>query len=119
MGSRANRAAQAGEIENEVEVNIDNGYITNTDKDTEKTYTAGWEIIKTDGNANFNGTTLTNALSGAGFDLAMKVPADNKEAVWGLLYENTANGHKTPLDQGRTTLPIRMHLKRGFTKHSI
>ena len=102
LGSRANRAAQAGEIENEAEVNVDNGYITNTDKDTEKTYTAGWEIIKTDGNANFNGTTLTNALSGAGFDLAMKVTADNKEAVWGLLYENTANGHQNPSESGKS-----------------
>lgn len=101
LGSRANRAAQAGEIENEAEVNVDNGYITNTDKDREKTYTAGWEIIKTDGNANFNGSTLTNALSGAGFDLAMKVTLDNKKAVWGLLYENTANGHKNPNESGK------------------
>lgn len=88
LDMRANAAAQTGDIENCVDFNYDNGYVTDTDKDTSKTFDAGWELVKTDSG------DLTKPLAGAGFKLGMKVTQgtnSNINAVWKLLYENKTN----------------------------
>jgi hypothetical protein len=85
---RANAAAQAGVIENDVDLNVDNGYTTSTDSDQSKTFDAGWEIVKTDSG------DLKKPLAGAGFKLGMKVTTGengNLNAVWKLLYESADN----------------------------
>ncbi|MCT4379512.1 SpaA isopeptide-forming pilin-related protein [Leuconostoc pseudomesenteroides] len=88
LDMRANAAAQTGDIENTVDLNVDNGYTTSTDTDKSKTFDAGWELVKTDSG------DLTKPLAGAGFKLGMKVTQGtngNINAVWKLLYENKNN----------------------------
>jgi hypothetical protein len=85
---RANAAAQTGVIENNVDLNVDNGYTNSKESDKSKTFDAGWEIVKTDSG------DLSKPLAGAGFKLGMKVTQGtngNIDAVWKLLYESAQN----------------------------
>ncbi|MDR3191228.1 MAG: prealbumin-like fold domain-containing protein [Lactobacillaceae bacterium] len=86
MDAIANTAAQSEELVNNVTLD----YVSELDKgnksDKTHTFTAGWEIIKTDGNPEIQNNILTNGLAGAGFDLGYKVTKDNLETVVGALY---------------------------------
>ena len=73
LTAHANSAAQAStDITNKVDFDVENNYDVSTDKDTVKTFDAGWEIVKTDGN--------NEPLAGAGFDLAVEIPDGTTQA---------------------------------------
>ena len=73
LGARANSAAQASKIENDVELKLSNPWDVETRTDTASTFDAGWEIVKT----TADGET---PLAGAGFDLAVAIPAGDNAA---------------------------------------
>jgi hypothetical protein len=101
LGARANSAAQASKIENDVTLDVKNTYDTETRTDTASTFDAGWEIVKT----TSDGTT---PLKGAYFDLAVRIPAstesttsiDKRNALLNNFYQGkTADGTKLVYDR--------------------
>lgn len=84
LDARANSAAQASIINNEVQIDVANDYDSEKDNDNVKTFDAGWEIVKT----TEDGKT---PLAGAGFDLAVQIDDSAKQkALLNNLYDATA-----------------------------
>jgi hypothetical protein len=89
LDARANSAAQASIINNEVKFDVANQYDSESDKDNVKTFDAGWEIVKT----TADGKTK---LAGAGFDLAVQIDdGDKQEALLNNLYTADVPGSTT------------------------
>lgn len=61
MDAQLNAAAQVGWVNNTLTLHANNGFKNTTDSDNSKTFSAGWEFLKTDGD--------DKQLAGAGFDL--------------------------------------------------
>ncbi len=84
MTAQANSAAQIGAINNHADITVNTDYDTTTEGDDSKTFTAGWEFLKTDSNGN--------RLAGAGFDLARLVDSTNLATVQSSLLSGTNLG---------------------------
>jgi len=90
MDAFANTAAQSGDIVNNVELLWASTFTKGTAKDKTHTFTAGWEIVKTDGTPTLKNNLITNGLAGAGFDLAYQVTSANISTILNALYSSAA-----------------------------
>jgi len=84
LNVQTNSAAQVGAINNEVELDVENKYDHVDAEDESETFDAGWEFKKTD--------AAGDSLAGAGFDLALKVTADNIDQIKAQLLGTTNLG---------------------------
>ncbi|MDR3241629.1 MAG: prealbumin-like fold domain-containing protein [Lactobacillaceae bacterium] len=90
MDAFANTAAQSGDIVNNVELLWASTFTKGTAKDKTHTFTAGWEIVKTDGTPTLKNNLITNGLAGAGFNLAYQVTSANISTILNALYSSAA-----------------------------
>jgi hypothetical protein len=87
IDSFGNTALQSNEVPNKVSLLANNGYESTDKQDKTFTFTAGWEINKSDGSPKYDLTgKLSNPLANAGFDLGYKVTKDNLDTVVAELY---------------------------------
>lgn len=82
INSAGNTALQADHLVNKIDLDYNTKYDGGSDDDKTHTFTAGWEIIKTDGDVKTDSNgNITNGLAGAGFDLGLKVTSTNIDEV--------------------------------------
>ena len=87
INSAGNTALQADHLVNKIDLDYNTKYDGGSDDDKTHTFTAGWEIIKTDGDVKTDSNgNITNGLAGAGFDLGLKVTSTNIDEVIAEMY---------------------------------
>lgn len=86
----ANTAAQSSDLVNTIDLSYQTTFDSGSDRDKTHTFTAGWEIVKTDGNPVLKQDVITNGLAGAGFNLGYQVTKDNLSTIVKALYSAAA-----------------------------
>lgn len=117
INSAGNTALQADHLVNKIDLDYNTKYDGGSDDDKTHTFTAGWEIIKTDGEVKTDSNgNITNGLAGAGFDLGLKVTSTNIDEIIAEMYsaERFPNMKRTASEQD--VQQLRDDVKDGKTR---
>lgn len=117
INSAGNTALQADHLVNKIDLDYNTKYDGGSDDDKTHTFTAGWEIIKTDGEVKTDSNgNITNGLAGAGFDLGLKVTSTNIDEIIAEMYsaERFPNMKRTASEQD--VQQLRDDVKAGKTR---
>lgn len=117
INSAGNTALQADHLVNKIDLDYNTKYDGGSDDDKTHTFTAGWEIIKTDGDmkTDSNGN-ITNGLAGAGFDLGLKVTSTNIDEVIAEMYTATRFPNMKRTASEQDVQQLRDDVKAGKTR---
>ncbi|MBJ7693123.1 SpaA isopeptide-forming pilin-related protein [Weissella confusa] len=117
INSAGNTALQADHLVNKIDLDYNTKYDGGSDDDKTHTFTAGWEIIKTDGEVKTDSNgNITNGLAGARFDLGLKVTSTNIDEIIAEMYsaERFPNMKRTASEQD--VQQLRDDVKDGKTR---
>ncbi|MHC8519716.1 SpaA isopeptide-forming pilin-related protein [Weissella confusa] len=117
INSAGNTALQADHLVNKIDLDYNTKYDGGSDDDKTHTFTAGWEIIKTDGDVKTDANgNITNGLAGAGFDLGLKVTSTNIDEIIAEMYsaKRFPNMKRTASEQD--VQQLRDDVKAGKTR---
>ncbi|QYU57661.1 hypothetical protein K1728_11010 [Weissella confusa] len=117
INSAGNTALQADHLVNKIDLDYNTKYDGGSDDDKTHTFTAGWEIIKTDGDVKTDSNgNITNGLAGAGFDLGLKVTSTNIDEVIAEMYTATRFPNMKRTASEQDVQQLRDDVKAGNTR---
>ncbi|WP_195226164.1 SpaA isopeptide-forming pilin-related protein [Weissella confusa] len=117
INSAGNTALQADHLVNKIDLDYNTKYDGGSDDDKTHTFTAGWEIIKTDGDVKTDSNgNITNGLAGAGFDLGLKVTSTNIDEVIAEMYTATRFPNMKRTASEQDVQQLRDDVKAGKTR---
>ncbi|MBJ7659354.1 SpaA isopeptide-forming pilin-related protein [Weissella confusa] len=117
INSAGNTALQADHLVNKIDLDYNTKYDGGSDDDKTHTFTAGWEIIKTDGDVKTDSNgNITNGLAGAGFDLGLKVTSTNIDEVIAEMYSATRFPNMKRTASEQDVQQLRDDVKAGKTR---